>query len=179
MIELYSGKQIELGRVQPSEIDIFDIAHSLANQCRFAGHVKTFYSVAQHSVRVAKALPPDLQLVGLMHDAPEAYIGDIMGPLKNKLKDLQAIEQNVWRAIAKRYDLPIEIPSDVFSADELAYYTECYELRPNTSFRTALNPKTLLPFEDPLPPRDAAVVFIETFHRLILERAERRNNAHE
>ena len=64
-------------------ISIGDIAHSLANQCRYLGHCPRFYSVAQHSVIMANAAPPEIALWCLFHDASEAYLGDLPPYIKH------------------------------------------------------------------------------------------------
>lgn len=91
-----------------ADIHIEDIAHSLAMQCRFAGHVKTFYSVAQHSVLVSQNVPQHLALAGLLHDAAEAYCQDIIAPLKRTglYEDHLAIEDHLLLMIFEKYNLP-------------------------------------------------------------------------
>lgn len=83
----------------PNDVLIEDIAHALSNQCRYNGHTREFYSVAEHSVRVASCLPVKLRLAGLMHDTAEAYVGDIVRPLKPLLKEFKEIEQRTMVAI--------------------------------------------------------------------------------
>jgi hypothetical protein len=116
------------------DVDLYDIAHALAHICRFGGHVLEFHSVAQHSLLVAEALRllgrPDLQLVGLLHDATEAYVGDLIRPLKRALPSYQSIEARVWGAIALRFDLPLALPPEVKHADELALAIERRDLMP-------------------------------------------------
>lgn len=82
----YTGKTFNLLNPKPEQVCIEDIAHSLAYQCRYTGHTRKFYSVAQHCVLMAenKDLPGD-PLMKLLHDADEAYIGDMARPWKNLL----------------------------------------------------------------------------------------------
>lgn len=84
-MQLYSGQVWEFSNPYVDRINIEDIAHSLSLKCRFNGHCRQFYSVAQHSLLVAEMLPDNLRLHGLMHDAAEAYISDIVRGLKNRL----------------------------------------------------------------------------------------------
>jgi hypothetical protein len=86
-IQTYTGKSFRPLAARPEDVDIHDIAHALALKCRFNGHCKSFYSVAEHSVRVSRYLeqtgaPPKIALWGLMHDAGEAYLADLGGPIK-------------------------------------------------------------------------------------------------
>ncbi len=97
--QTHSGIAWNLLDPDPESVRIEDIAHALSNQCRYNGHCKEFYSVAEHSVRVASCLPPKHQLAGLLHDAAEAYIGDIVRPLKPLLRDYRAIEEATTRAV--------------------------------------------------------------------------------
>jgi uncharacterized protein len=77
-----SGVDIDLLNPQVSDINIDDISHALSNICRFGGHCFPFYSVAQHSCIVAALAPQELKLAALLHDAAEAYLGDVIKPLK-------------------------------------------------------------------------------------------------
>jgi 5'-deoxynucleotidase YfbR-like HD superfamily hydrolase len=110
------------------DIWIDDIAHSLANLCRFGGHCRQFYSVAQHSVLVSRLVPLHLAFVGLMHDATEAYVGDMVRPLKYSLPQFLEIEDAIWRLIARRFDLPLHLPAEVKEADDIALVTERRDL---------------------------------------------------
>lgn len=91
MVETYTGHFVDLRDPDPQSIDPGDITHALSLLCRYGGHVRNFYSVAEHSVLVADLLDrqghENLVLAGLLHDAAEAYLGDITRPLKLALTD--------------------------------------------------------------------------------------------
>lgn len=69
--------------LRPQEINIWDIAHPLSQICRFTGHSPFHYSVAQHCCLLAQRVPEELKLQALLHDAAEAYLNDIAGPIKH------------------------------------------------------------------------------------------------
>ena len=121
-IQTYTGKQFDLRDPTPSMICIEDIAHSLSNLCRYVGHSKTFYSVAQHSVIVSYNCT-DVRW-GLMHDAAEAYIGDISRPLKTLLRDIKEIELEIMHTIANKFALPLPIPDEIETVDNILLATE-------------------------------------------------------
>lgn len=91
----YTGLHFPLLKPEYFHFNILDIAHALSQLCRFTGHTSSFYSVAQHSVMVASLVPADQALAALMHDAAEAYLGDVSSPLKALLPDYKLIETNV------------------------------------------------------------------------------------
>lgn len=106
------------------DVRIEDIAHALAYLCRYTGHCAQFYSVAQHSVLVSRQCHPSYRLIGLLHDAQEAYIGDVSAPLKSLLPDYQEIEIRVWQAVAAHFRLPASIPMGVAEVDVRMCLTE-------------------------------------------------------
>lgn len=122
--QTFSGLAFDLVDPDPSMISIKDIAISLANQCRFNGHTKRFYSVAEHSLYVSRVLPRDLAFCGLMHDAAEAYVGDMTSPMKSILCSFEELEVRAWRAIARRFSLPQGLPEEVRIADARMAITE-------------------------------------------------------
>lgn len=115
---------------RPEEVRIEDIAHHLAHICRFGGATKTFYSVAQHSVLVSRIVSPDLAFAGLMHDAAEAYLGDVVRPLKYALPDYRAIETRVEAVIEAAFglDLTDGERAEIKRADNIALVTERRDL---------------------------------------------------
>ena len=86
-------------------ISIEDIAHGLSMLCRFNGQCTKFYSVAEHSVHVSYEIAPELALVGLLHDAAEAYLGDVPSPLKGQLVEFKSFEDDMEAAIGKKFDI--------------------------------------------------------------------------
>ena len=104
----YTGVQFWPLDPRPEEIFIEDIAHALAHTCRWGGQCSEFYSVAQHSVLVSCYVPAGLALAGLMHDAAEAYIGDVKRPLKRFLPEFQAIEHRLEIVICERFGISEE-----------------------------------------------------------------------
>lgn len=102
-IQTYTGKQVDPFELQISDICIEDIAHSLALQCRFNGHCREFYSVAEHCCRVSDVCPEHLKSAGLLHDDSEAYLCDLPTPLKNNLPQYKEVEKWVEKKIGYRF----------------------------------------------------------------------------
>jgi hypothetical protein len=152
----------------PEAINQIDIAHALSNLCRFTGHTRHFYSVAQHSVLVANLLPRELRFMGLMHDAAEAYVTDMATPLKNLLGNYRELEASVWEAVCIRFGLPLELPPEVKHADLVALATEKRDLMPEHAevwpslVGITPSPRAVLP----LMPEDAKFIWLEMFETL-------------
>lgn len=125
-----SGRYFDFIRPDLSLFDIHDIAHALSNLCRFTGHVRTFYSVAQHSVGASYAVPPEFAFEALMHDAAEAFVGDVSSPLKHLLPGYREIESRVESAIRARFGLPAEQSVAVKHSDLVMLATEKRDLMP-------------------------------------------------
>lgn len=102
-ILLSSGAYFDLLDPHGSAFTIEDIAHGLSNTCRFAGQCREFYSVAEHCWQASFLVPEEYRLRALMHDAAEAFIGDVTRPLKSLLPDYKTIERNVEEAIQARF----------------------------------------------------------------------------
>lgn len=128
-----SGKRFDLYEPDADLIDPRDISHALAHLCRFNGHTREFYSVAQHACMVADLVPEQDKLAALLHDAAEAYIGDMVQPLKQWMHAYQDVEQWIWERICTRFDLDLELPDSVRHADLIALATERRDLMPADS----------------------------------------------
>src|SRR5271157_3917634 len=126
-------KSIEFWPLDPreEEVNIFDIAHALRLLCRFNGHVRNFYSVCDHSIRVSYLVPPELALAGLLHDATEAYLSDIPSPTKIDLPIYKMWEKTLQETIYRRFGLPIEEPPEVKLADRILLVSEMRDLLPS------------------------------------------------
>lgn len=131
-IETYSGRKFHPLDPRPEDVEIEDIAHSLAMQCRFNGHCRFFYSVAEHSVLVARHVESvagrEAALWALLHDAAEAYVTDVPRPIKPMLRGYGEIEGRVMAAIAQRFGLPAVMPREVKEADRRILTDEHYRV---------------------------------------------------
>jgi 5'-deoxynucleotidase YfbR-like HD superfamily hydrolase len=126
-----TGKRVDLNNVQLNQICIEDIAVSLSKQCRFNGHCNGFYSVAQHSVLVSEIVSTEFKFEALMHDATEAYIGDMVSPLKGLIPDFQRYEDYLWQVIATKFGLNPRLSADTKQADMIMLATEKRDLMPH------------------------------------------------
>lgn len=115
-IMLASGRRFDLLNPLSSEFDIEDIAHGLANVCRYAGQCRAFYSVAEHSLLVSETVNR-YAFEALLHDSAEAFIGDITRPLKKLLPDYREIEGRIEKAVAERFSLDFAAKATIKEAD--------------------------------------------------------------
>lgn len=162
----FSGSRYYPADPLAAEVKIVDIAHALAYQCRYTGHAKFFFSIAEHSILVSEVVPPEHALVALMHDAPEAYIHDISGPLKRSLPDYRAVEAKNWIAIAKKYHLPMILPACVKSADTAVLLTEMKALMPPMPGDHGIRGEPADVQVMGLPPEEAESLFLHRFYEL-------------
>jgi uncharacterized protein len=147
--------------------DIEDIAHSLSNICRYNGHTPSFYSVAQHSVLVANRLPRELQMAGLLHDASEAYLGDVTTPLKKKLKDYKYYEDAFMYEISTVYGFDYPFHKEIKNVDQRMLITEAVQFYGQElveDWESYIEPFNLI--IDPLPPSEARDLFLFFYNHI-------------
>jgi 5'-deoxynucleotidase YfbR-like HD superfamily hydrolase len=130
-LQTVSGRWVNPFDPDPNQLDAGDIARALANQCRFGGHSRVFYSVAQHSVIVSRLVEErggDVEEVfaALMHDATEAYLGDMPHPLKHRSPlgaAFREAEAHLEQAIRDRFGIKADV-AEIKQADRALLATE-------------------------------------------------------
>jgi hypothetical protein len=175
-IQTYTGRRFSLSAPSAFDVRVEDIAHALSHLCRFGGHTRQFYSVAQHSVLVSLHCDEADALWGLLHDAAEAYVVDVPRPLKKLLRQGHSAsyydyaESAVMDAIATHFDLPLGVPRSVKLADETLLATEARDLLgPLVDGWSHQEANGYLVFADriiPMPPAEAEMAFLNRFARL-------------
>ena len=158
---------------RPEEVFIEDIAHSLSLQCRYAGHCLRFYSVAEHSVLMARKLlweGEGLALWALLHDAAEAYTVDVPRPLKRHLVGYKEAEAVVMAAVCARFGLSESMPPAVHDADNRIIGDELVNMVP-MDWHARYAGKELGVRLRYWSPEEARVEFLATFDALLSGRA--------
>ncbi|BBB65880.1 hypothetical protein UNDYM_1627 [Undibacterium sp. YM2] len=162
------GSYFNFNEPEKSDIEIETIAHALSHICRFTGHCTRFYSVAQHCYMASFVVPPDLALDGLMHDAAEAYIGDVSKPLKVLLPDYAEIERQVENALIQHFSLKHQDHPWIKRADLIMLATEQRDLMPDIGENWFAG-TDIVPMKDRIEPWDsktAKLKFLQRFHNL-------------
>jgi hypothetical protein len=162
-IQTYLGGKFYTLDPRPEEVELEDIAHALSMTCRYNGHCERFYSVAEHSVLVARHLPLRFKLWGLLHDASEAYVNDINRPTKKYMPEYKTIEANIMIAICQRFDLDLREPPEVKAVDNGILQDECEQnmKKPPAEWHIT-DPKLGIKLKFWTPP-EAKYWFLETF----------------
>ena len=123
------GKEIDPFNPDPAQITLVDIAHALSNTCRWGGHVMRFYSVAEHSIFVQNMVQSrEDKIAAMFHDASEAYISDIISPVKHRLEQYAEIENRLMIAIAQKIGFLYPLSDAVKQADEYALRWEYHNI---------------------------------------------------
>ena len=166
-IMLRSGAWFDFCAPATSEFTIEDIAHGLANICRYSGQCSRFYSVAEHSILVSE-VAIGFEFEALLHDAAEAFLGDITRPLKQLLPEYKRIEAEVERTILDRFGVTWPLPPQVKQADLRVLAAEQRQIMPEGTDGWVRGQKV-----DParieirhLSPDEAKCIFLERFETL-------------
>lgn len=142
-IRTFTGIYMNVFEPTLEMICVEDIAHALSMQCRFGGHLPTFYSVAEHSWYCSQLVKDEHKLAALLHDASEAYLLDIPSPIKNRLTNYKEIEDTLMNLIAEKFGFDYPLHNDIKMADAMALVTEwnCLMLKKETPFLAGLDNK--------------------------------------
>lgn len=182
-IQTMTGRRFELLKPDADAVCIGDIAHSLSLLCRFAGHTENFYSVGQHSIIVSKLVAQtlgraDLALYALLHDAAEAYIGDISRPVKVAIGDrINWIETAVQECIWKHFGLSKPKAASqkiIHAADNIALQLEIRDLMgggrddwradwPEVFQHSVMEEYRI----EPAAPGESEIQFLESYNRIV------------
>ncbi|ATQ67750.1 phosphohydrolase [Methylosinus trichosporium OB3b] len=175
-MQTYTGRAFYPLDPRPQDVAIDDIAHALAHLCRYGGHSRFFYSVAEHSLllaRYAAASPDmapkdaaDLALCALLHDASEAYLVDVPRPLKIMLPLYAVMEARVQAAIAARFGLSHGLSGLVRDLDHRILTDERLQLMETPPQPWATDAEPLGVIITGMSPRRAEREFLDEFHRL-------------
>lgn len=175
-IETFSGKLFDILDPQPDQIDIESIAHSLSMLCRFTGHVRHFYSVGQHSWLGSYLVPRNDALEFLLHDASEAFIGDMSRPLKHLTaagEPYCEVEANIMKVIRKKFGLPLVQSGSIHQIDNQMLYAEKQQLMNDLDWSQASvvgcdcrdrTPASCIITE--MAPKEVEEVFLDRFNQL-------------
>ena len=116
-MQTYTGRVFHPLNPQADLIDPVDIAHALSLLCRYGGHVNQHYSVSEHCVLMSHAVTPGNALWALLHDATEAYLGDMIRPLKLAMPAYREVEDRMMTVICARFGISHRCPDEVKNAD--------------------------------------------------------------
>ena len=167
-VSTFLGHRFFLTSPHIDDVAIEDIAHGLAYQCRFNGQTSAFYSVAQHSLMVMSLVPDSLHFQALLHDAAEAYLGDMVKPLKQLFPQFSVIESRVMDIIGQRFAVDLtRLDPAIKRADLVALATERRDLMPEhpENWHCLEGIEPIPQFIDPWQPSQAAI----HYHGRLLE----------
>lgn len=139
-METVTGRVISLVNPNPDDIVLNDVCQGLAFECRYAGQIPYFYSVAEHTMIVTQLAPDPLKPAAIVHDFSEAFIKDVISPLKSLLPDYKELERIWMRAICQRFNVHPEALEAVKEYDKAAFEME-YEFFYNSRHNRINQPK--------------------------------------
>lgn len=134
-LQTYTGGRVSVMNPQPDQINIYDIGVALSKQCRFNGHCSKFYSVAEHCVRGSWLAEDwygkEVAKEFFLHDATEAYMGDMIRPVKRMIPQFEQMEQVFWKAISSKFGVPYIHSEEVHYLDNVMVTWEKRDLLPH------------------------------------------------
>ncbi len=172
-IQTFTGKAFWPLSPRPQDVCIEDIAHALSMKCRYTGHCKRFYSVAEHSVLASFMATPEDNFWALMHDATEAYLPDVARPVKRAIAGFIEIEDRLMEVIAGVFGLPMPMPASIKNIDLILLATERRDLltEPPYHWKSTENVQPIQRTIDALSPERAKAAFLQRFNVLSLSHA--------
>jgi hypothetical protein len=176
-MQTYTGKAFYALNPTLDSIDIADIAHALGMLCRYGGHVRQFYSVAEHCVLMSHAVAPENALWALLHDSTEAYMGDLIRPIKRRMPAYAEAERDLMLAICQRFGLDWDQPAEIKEADTRILLDERAVLLGPSPQRWGIDIESVQPLGVTLQcwaPEDAAWQYLERFRELTSAEAGQR-----
>lgn len=168
-IQTFTGKQFWPLDPRIDDICIEDIAHALSNLCRYGGHTRDFYSVAQHCVLVSRVVSEEEALRGLLHDASEAYLVDLPRPIKHvaSMNGYRDAEARLERMIYRKFGINTPDPECIKLADSQLLRTEQRDLMKEppaawTDYGVEPLPEKITPWR----PWNAKLAYLNRFREL-------------
>jgi uncharacterized protein len=159
----FTGRQFDVAEPDSREVRLLDIAHALSNICRFGGHTREFYSVAEHSVHVSYSVPEEHAFAALMHDAGEAYLIDMPSPVKQAIPGYAEVEERVRRVVFYAFGIDGAVPEIVHRADKAVLEAEIAQLM-YPGWERGVRPMPLTLYK--WTPAAAKMEFLSRFHEL-------------
>jgi hypothetical protein len=129
-IQTCSGRFVDPFRLTPDDIDIEEGAAVLSRLCRFNGHTRKFYSVAEHSCHAYDVASEDNKLWALVHDLAEYLQTDVPSPIKYEIPELVRMSREGESAVAEKFGLPWPMPAEIKEIDMRLLATEAMQLLP-------------------------------------------------
>jgi hypothetical protein len=171
-IQTFTGKRVDPRNMTEADICIEDIAHALSMQCRYGGHTRYFYSVAEHCILVSEAIAyrghygRRAQLYGLLHDADEAYLPDMCRPVKEMFPEYKTAGDRILELVVKKYYLPYGAVEEVKKVDHMLLHTEAQQLMGDLNGWYLPEPPMPEVTVQCLPPSEAEAEFLRRFTNL-------------
>ena len=171
LMQTYSGLTVDFDNISRNSISIKDVAHALSITCRWNGHTKKFYSVAEHSILAATHAINNNEsyldsLFILLHDASEAYVSDVASPIKKFFPTYMDMEEKIQVVIAEKFDLPYPMPKQITEMDYKVLATEKRDLLGEEPASWGRLPNPLDEIIVPMTPIQSKAAFTKRFKEL-------------